>query len=216
MPIYSSKKFGAGIALSVLVGVFIVGFVGFGTNLLSMNQTQYDGSGMPLQTDIFRGSFIPESLVGVGLNTPIQVSFSITPIMGTSNTTIKIFLPHGIVDLVDGDLEWKGDVKKDETVTLKFTIKVTAETDSYIRAYVTSYINGVSANRSYYLHISSVQKESGSTVPSESLLVDILLPHLTHSKCSMVFAIECQRDYENSLIGTLFVVTLLMWNFWLS
>jgi len=137
---------------------------------LSEGDLGYENSGMLLQTDIFRGSFIPESLVGVGLNAPIQISFSVTPIMGTSNTTIKIFLPSDIVDLVDGDLEWKGDVGKDETVTLKFTMKVTVETDSYIRAYVTSYINGSIVARYYYQRIQKLEVSSMVQVGNQALL----------------------------------------------
>ncbi len=49
------------------------------------------------------------------------------------NMTIKIFLPDEI-ELLEGNLVWNGDLKKDEKIEHKISIKVVKEGEKRIRA----------------------------------------------------------------------------------
>lgn len=58
------------------------------------------------------------------LNTPVTLTLSFKSIINTINTFAKIELPEGF-ELVSGNLEWQGDLKKDEEEKIEVVVKST-------------------------------------------------------------------------------------------
>jgi len=81
---------------------------------------------------------------------------------GTESTTtkVRIFLPEGI-ELVQGDLQWQGDIQQDEVVQVKMIVKPVKEGQLQIDTYVEGLLDGEhKKGRIYYLFFLT-KKESG-------------------------------------------------------
>jgi hypothetical protein len=115
---------------------------------------QSEESSIPHTIDYFRGKFTPDTVHLQGNQTQ-RIEFSINPSVDVENATIKIILPADLVKIVEGDLRWNGDIKKDESIQLAFTIKQNGEVKEYVRAYIEGYINGTKIKNSYYLPVST-------------------------------------------------------------
>jgi len=113
--------------------------------------------------EYFNGKFNPDNTV-VGVGEAVAVSFTVTPSVDTPDTTIQIILPGSLVVLVDGSLSWQGNIKKGETVSLSFKVKLTVETVGYIRAKATC---GYMKNE-YQARLQSPNAPTGTTVPATS------------------------------------------------
>lgn len=103
--------------------------------------------------DFFRGSFYPTNLF-IPTNQTEEINFQISPIGDTTNTTIQIFLPYG-VELIDGELQWNGDAKKDEIIQFNVTIKPTKDIRGDVKAEVYTLENEIRIERTYYVFIST-------------------------------------------------------------
>jgi hypothetical protein len=85
-------------------------------------------------------SISPDPVVGqdVTLHTEISVGGVHAP-----NTTVEISLSPG-VELVEGDLIWKGDIEPDQTISFDVTIRVTTAGDWPVSIYAYSSPDGES------------------------------------------------------------------------
>jgi len=108
---------------------------------------------MHASTDFFKGSFYPSGKLVLSVGEVATITFRVTPIEHASNLKIKIILPLPLVELVAGNLEWTGNVEKDQTVELHLSIKMTQDMAGYIRASVEADVYGQRVERSYYLSI---------------------------------------------------------------
>ena len=118
-------------------------------------------SPMPKQDDPFKGSFAGSQIPS--LNQVVQITFSVSPEQDMPNSTIKFFLPPD-VELVAGDLEWYGDLKKDQHLTINVSIKVAEKVEQHIKAEAITYIDGIKVSRSYYFLVSTVDKINSSPI----------------------------------------------------
>jgi len=110
-------------------------------------------SGVEKKEDTFLGSFSPTEIIA-SPNQPFSVSFTVTPIIDTPDTTIKIILPADLVALKEGDLTWKGDLAKDQKQTITLTLALQGEFEAYVKANVKASVpQGKDYKNSYYLHI---------------------------------------------------------------
>jgi len=172
--VYTFKKFVLLLSLCVIVGFAFVEAVRFGVNV----QQRSAGTPMPETVDVFRGSFSPSNRISVAVNQTVEIAFSIKPIEDVKNATIRIMLPGDLIRLVTGDLEWRGDLRKDEEVQLSFSVQASVEMNANVRAFVEGYISGYKMTRSYYLEIST---GAGKT-PESPLIEQITLKLLLESK----------------------------------
>ena len=105
------------------------------------------GSGMYKQTDPFQGSFKDSETLA--LDKPIKIVFSVNPIKAFANTRVRFFLPREM-ELVEGDLEWQGDLKENETFSLEILVRITETSQGNIKVYVEAFIGEGKISRSYY------------------------------------------------------------------
>lgn len=114
----------------------------------------------PETVDLFQGNFTPSNIVRPLTHRAVDIMFSITPRLPLQNATIRILLPSHLVELVEGNLTWRGDVDKHENVQLTFTIKVHKEIKANIGAYVEAYVSGRKTIESFYLPIVTDERKS--------------------------------------------------------
>ena len=89
---------------------------------------------MPIQRDYFRGEF---PVVGTPkLNQPIEVTFTVSPVSDMPDSRIKLSTSREGVEVIDGDVEWNGDFKKDQEVRLTIRVRAIQIGESYISAFV--------------------------------------------------------------------------------
>ncbi len=105
------------------------------------------------KTEFFRGEFSPNN-ISLLVNQTGEINFRISPITNLQNTTIQFFLPYG-VELIGGELQWNGDIKKDETLKLNITIRPTEMIRGDIKASVYTFFDKIRVKRSYYALISA-------------------------------------------------------------
>lgn len=105
--------------------------------------------------DVFQGNFSPSNAVILRINESSDIAFSIKPIVDALNTTITFYLPADMVQLVDGELTWSGEVKKDEEIWLNISIKATYPMSGNIRARVMGFTQDGAVDQSYYLSVST-------------------------------------------------------------
>jgi len=67
------------------------------------------------------------------LNEPADLTFTVSSVLDAPGTTASILLPEGAV-LIDGDLEWAGDLAADEPLILRASIKFVNEGNWTIEA----------------------------------------------------------------------------------
>jgi hypothetical protein len=108
--------------------------------------------------DYFRGDF---SVTGEPvLNQEVEIVFTVNPVLEAPHTEIRFYLPEGI-ELVQGDLTWKGDIKKDELVQVKITVKPIQEGQWMIWSYVESVFSSKRKEHYTYYLVFLTSKESG-------------------------------------------------------
>ena len=108
--------------------------------------------------DYFRGDF---SVTGEPvLNQDVEIVFTVNPVLKAPNTEIRFYLPEGI-ELVQGDLTWKGDIKKDELVQIKITVKPIQEGQWIMHSYVESVFSSKRKEHYTYYLVFLTSKESG-------------------------------------------------------
>lgn len=114
-----------------------------------------------------------------GLNEPVDLTFTFSSILAAPGTTATITLPDGAA-LIEGDLEWTGDLEPEEPHTLQATIIFESEGNWTIEAKARHEVgNGdVWGDAAYiYLHVSEEgghvgfpteppPRSSGEEVPS--------------------------------------------------
>lgn len=99
------------------------------------------------EEDLFRGRFSLDDL-GRGRG---RLSFSVTPIITFSDLEIKLFLSEGIEH--KGDLNWRGEVAGDSTISLNLEISFSLPGVYTVRAYVRGEHPEGYINKSYFLYI---------------------------------------------------------------
>ena len=101
--------------------------------------------------DYFRGDF---AVTGEPiLNQEVEVIFSVKPITESLETKIRIHLPEGI-ELTQGALSWEGDLKEDEVVQIKITVRPIREGQWEIWSYVEGLLDGqADKSLTYYLYL---------------------------------------------------------------
>jgi hypothetical protein len=98
--------------------------------------------------DYFRGDF---SVKGEpALNQEVTVIFSVNPIEDSFDTELLIHLPDGI-ELIKGNTEWRGDLKKDEVFTMKIIVKPIQEGQLEIWSEVIGELSGAERNWAYFV-----------------------------------------------------------------
>lgn len=119
---------------------------------------QKEGTETSFYEDYFRGDFV---VTGEPiLNAEIEIAFSVKPFVDSLSTEIEVFLPEGI-ELVQGDIYWKGDIGRDEVIQIRFAVKVIQEGELNIYAYVKGMLDGKhEKDRTYYLYFLT-SKDSG-------------------------------------------------------
>lgn len=120
--------------------------------------TETQGSEGFYLEDYFRGDFV---VTGEPfLNNEVEIVFSVNPPVDSLDTEIQIFLPEEI-ELVQGDLHWKGDILRDEVVEIRTTVKPVQEGQWEIHVYVKGMLDGkYEKDRTYYL-VFLTSKDSG-------------------------------------------------------
>jgi len=119
---------------------------------------QQEGTETLSLEDYFRGDYL---VTGEPiLNQEVEILFSVKPMTDSITTKIKIFLPEGI-ELVQGNLQWQGDIQQDEVVQVKIIVKPVQEGQLQIDTYVEGLLDGEhKKGRTYYLFFLT-KKESG-------------------------------------------------------
>lgn len=108
--------------------------------------------------DYFRGDF---SVTGEPvLNQEVEIVFSVNPVLEAPNTSIRFYLPEGI-ELVQGDLDWEGDIKKDEIVQVKITVKPIQEGQWIMHSYVESVFSSKRKEHYTYYLVFLTSKDTG-------------------------------------------------------
>lgn len=119
---------------------------------------------MPKQDDPFKGSFVgPPTQY---LNKVAQITFSVIPEADMPNSTIKFFMPPD-VELVEGDLYWRGDLKEGQQMSLDLLVYVTEEVEQNIKAEAFTYIDGIKITRSYYIPVSTMGEAAFSPITGQ-------------------------------------------------
>jgi hypothetical protein len=105
----------------------------------------------PFLEDYFRGDF---TVIGEPiLNQEVEIIFTVKPITDSLETRIQIHLPEGI-ELIQGDLSWEGNLKEDEVVEIKVTVKPIREGQWEIWSYVEGLLDGIAdKSLTYYLYL---------------------------------------------------------------
>jgi len=134
------------VLMCVLVVILILGVWYF----QGLSSREEKGT-VPLTTEFYKGNFsVSDAPI---LNRTVELVFTLETIDDAPNTTIKMFLPEGI-ELVEGNLLWNGDIKKDEKIEHKISIKVVKEGEWRIRAWVENEkFSGF--NRAFFCYIDS-------------------------------------------------------------
>jgi hypothetical protein len=112
----------------------------------------------PVLEDYFRGDFV---VTGEPiLNQEVEILFTVKPITDSPNTEIFFYLPEGI-ELVQGNKHWTGDIKEDEVVEIKISVRPILEGQWEIYAYVKGMLDGkYEKDRDYSLFF-LISKDSG-------------------------------------------------------
>ncbi len=134
------------VLMCVLVVILILGVWYF----QGLSSREEKGT-VPLTTEFYKGNFsVSDAPI---LNRTVELVFTLETVDDAPNTTIKMFLPEGI-ELVEGNLLWNGDIKKDEKIEHKISIKVVKEGEWRIRAWVENEkFSGF--NRAFFCYIDS-------------------------------------------------------------
>lgn len=108
--------------------------------------------------DYFRGDF---AVTGEPiLDQEVEVLFSVKPVLEAPNTSITLYLPEGI-ELVQGDSSWEGDIKKDELVQVRITVKPIQEGQWIMWFYVESVFSSRRKEHYTYYLVFLTSKDSG-------------------------------------------------------
>jgi hypothetical protein len=108
--------------------------------------------------DYFRGDF---AVTGEPvLNQEVKMLFTVNPVLEAPNTSITLYLPEGI-ELVQGDSNWKGDIKKDELVQVRITVKPIQEGQWIMWFYVESVFSSRRKEHCTYYLVFLTSKDSG-------------------------------------------------------
>jgi len=108
--------------------------------------------------DYFRGDF---SVTGEPiLNQEVEILFSVNPVLDAPNTSIMLYLPEGI-ELVQGDSSWEGDIKKDELVQVRITVKPIQEGQWIMWFYVESVFSSRRKEHYTYYLVFLTSRDSG-------------------------------------------------------
>lgn len=120
-----------------------------------------------LQTDPFGGNFQDSDIVA--LNKETRILFQTKPMEDRDNATIKISLPFGL-EYIRGELQWEGNLVKEQVVSLELFVKTTNKMQGNIKAEVSSSGKspGVLESRSYNYPISTLE---GNTAIREDISV---------------------------------------------
>jgi len=119
---------------------------------------QQEGTETLSLEDYFRGDYL---VTGEPiLNQEVEILFSVKPMTDSTTTKVRIFLPEGI-ELIQGNLQWQGDIQQDEVVQVKIIVKPVKEGQLQIDTYVEGLLDGEhKKGRTYYLFFLT-KKESG-------------------------------------------------------
>ncbi len=116
------------LGLIIITGAFLSSCLFFGKEGTSSGTP-------PLGAEFYRGNFsVSEEPV---LNRVVELTFTLEAAHDAPNTSIEIFLPEGI-ELVEGSLVWRGDLRKNEKVEHRISVKVVREGEWRIRAWVSN------------------------------------------------------------------------------
>ena len=134
-------------------------------------------AGMPKQDAPFNGSFVDST--SPSINQETRITFSVNPQKDMPASTIKLFIPPN-VEVVNGNLEWYGDLNKGDHLSISIVIKITDEISHCIKVLATCELRGTSISRSYYLPV-SVADESEQDSPVSVRATSLSNPLSKHS-----------------------------------
>ena len=142
------------VTLIIITLLFLLSVPNFDSPLSvgNANQDEIDTNLKDLKkAEFYKGNFsVSDAPI---LNRTVELVFTLETVDDAPNTTIKMFLPEGI-ELVEGNLLWNGDIKKDEKIEHKISIKVVKEGEWRIRAWVENEkFSGF--NRAFFCYIDS-------------------------------------------------------------
>jgi hypothetical protein len=143
--------------------IFLVIISNYSPSFTPFSYGNYDYSNDIIKIDVINGYFLPENILNLSKNIPSEISFGIVPSISVHNITIEIILPYDLVEIVKGELTWSGNAKKDESISMNFTIKSIENIECSIRARVKGFTQKGLVEQSYYLVVSSVDRQSFST-----------------------------------------------------
>ncbi|MGC1120644.1 MAG: hypothetical protein WBA22_06080 [Candidatus Methanofastidiosia archaeon] len=101
------------------------------------------------QEDYFRGELI--AIGEPALDSVVELVLTLNPPVDSLDTKVNFILPEGI-ELVEGDLPWKGDILRDQTVEVRIKVKPVREGQWVLESYVEGLLGGkYLKNFSYFL-----------------------------------------------------------------
>jgi len=162
---YSSKKFGAMLLLSILVGIFIVGITTWGVNYLHILRLTEEGKERMLvevQLSIIgpTASNFEQRPIKFGLvkGEQYDLRFSAEKFMRNVDAEMymRIDLPQGL-QMISGDLEWSG---RDKQKTIRLRFEAVNEGDFLINGTATNLDNNFTTTASILICVRNTPEEA--------------------------------------------------------
>lgn len=121
--------------------------------ILSAATVFQERTAIPISEDIFQGEIYVEG--EPILMQPIKAGLIVTPLTDALQGEIKVFIP-GFIELIDGNLERRGNFDCAQTITHEVTLRVTQPGVYRIRFYIEATFDGNTLEeRNYYVFLLS-------------------------------------------------------------
>jgi hypothetical protein len=196
---FHTMGFGGLILIIIVIGC---------TGCIRQNSSEFGTS--PYMDDYFRGDI---SVKGEpALNQEVEVIFTVNPVADCLDTEMWIHLPKG-VELIEGDTEWEGDLKKDEVFTMRIIVKPIQEGQleiigqiigdlfdayrerPYFLYFLTSKNSGKSSRQPFYKESPVLHKEA-TKAPVDIILENIPWPDVGE-EVVLTFSLIAPEDMSN-------------------
>jgi hypothetical protein len=146
------KSFGRGKKWKIFIVIIL-----FSTIITGCIQQKEDTGTLALE-DYFRGELV--SLGEPALDSVVELVLTLNPPVDSLDTEVNFILPQGI-ELVEGDLPWKGDILRDQTVEVRIKVKPVREGQWVLESYVEGLLGGKYLKNFSYFLVFLTSRDSG-------------------------------------------------------